>query len=84
MNDNVDNDASLTMASSIEATSVEATSVDDTSVRATSVQDTANKSATNEFTAIELPSKQNRVNTSQRAHKYVNNMPKSATFTLCN
>ncbi len=30
------------------------------------------------------PSKQNRVNTSQRARKYVNNMPKSAIFTLCN
>ena len=54
MNDNIDNDASLTVASSIKATSVEATSVDDTSVKATSVEDTANKSVTNEFTAIEL------------------------------
>jgi hypothetical protein len=30
------------------------------------------------------PSKQNRVNTSQRARKYMNNMPQSAIFTLCN
>ena len=30
------------------------------------------------------PSKQNRVNTSQQAQKYMNNMPKSAIFTLCN
>jgi hypothetical protein len=30
------------------------------------------------------PSKQNRVNTSQQARKYMNNMPKSAIFTLCN
>jgi hypothetical protein len=30
------------------------------------------------------PNKQNSVNTSQRAHKYMNNMPKSAIFTLCN
>ncbi len=30
------------------------------------------------------PGKQNRVNTSQRARKYMNNMPKSAIYTLCN
>jgi hypothetical protein len=49
MNNNIDNDASLTVASSIEATSVKATSV-----KATSVEHTSNKSATNELTAIEL------------------------------
>ena len=54
MNDNIHNDASLTVASSIEATSVEAASVKATSVKATSVEDAANKSTAIEFTAIEL------------------------------